>query len=73
MIITVQQGVIDKVDSYLFDERLLLIGEDGANLYQEVKIMHSSQKEDIGSIIMLMCWMLQIKTYLTLSQLLSTQ
>ena len=25
-------GVIDKVDSYLFDERLLLIGEDGANL-----------------------------------------
>ena len=25
-------GVIDKVDSYLFDETLLLIGEDGANL-----------------------------------------
>lgn len=25
-------GVIDKVDSYLFDEPLLLIGEDGANL-----------------------------------------
>ena len=66
-------GVIDKVDSYLFDERLLLIGEDVLIYYQEVKIMHSSQKEDIGSIIMLMCWMLQIKTYLTLSQLLSTQ
>lgn len=25
-------GVIDKVDSYLFDDTLLLIGEDGANL-----------------------------------------
>ena len=25
-------GVIDKIDDYLFDERLLLIGEDGANL-----------------------------------------
>ena len=25
-------GVIDKVDSYLFEERLLLVGEDGANL-----------------------------------------
>ena len=25
-------GVIDKVETYLFDERLLLIGEDGANL-----------------------------------------
>ena len=25
-------GVIDKVDSYLFDEPLLLVGEDGANL-----------------------------------------
>lgn len=25
-------GVIDKVESYLFDEKLLLIGEDGANL-----------------------------------------
>ena len=25
-------GAIDKVDSYLFDKRLLLIGEDGANL-----------------------------------------
>lgn len=25
-------GVIDKVDNYLFDENLLLIGEDGANL-----------------------------------------
>ena len=25
-------GVIDKVDNYLFDESLLLIGEDGANL-----------------------------------------
>ena len=25
-------GVIDKVDNYLFEERLLLIGEDGANL-----------------------------------------
>lgn len=26
-------GVIDKVDSYLFDDELILIGEDGANLY----------------------------------------
>ena len=25
-------GVIDKVEEYLFDEKLLLIGEDGANL-----------------------------------------
>lgn len=30
-------GVIDKVDDYLFDERLLLIGEDGANLLSRVK------------------------------------
>jgi len=26
-------GVIDKVDNYLFDETLILIGEDGANLF----------------------------------------
>ena len=26
-------GVIDKVESYIFDEPLILIGEDGANLY----------------------------------------
>ena len=30
-------GVIDKVDEYLFDERLLLIGEDGANLLSKSK------------------------------------
>lgn len=30
-------GVIDKVDGYLFDERLLLIGEDGANLLSRSK------------------------------------
>ena len=30
-------GVIDKVDDYLFDERLLLIGEDGANLLSRSK------------------------------------
>ena len=30
-------GVIDKVDEYLFDERLLLIGEDGANLLSRSK------------------------------------
>ena len=30
-------GVIDKVDSYLFDERLLLVGEDGANLLSRSK------------------------------------
>ena len=30
-------GVIDKVNSYLFDERLLLIGEDGANLLSRSK------------------------------------
>ena len=30
-------GVIDKVDSYLFDERVLLIGEDGANLLSRSK------------------------------------
>lgn len=30
-------GVIDKVDGYLFDERLLLIGEDGANLLSRAK------------------------------------
>lgn len=30
-------GVIDKVDGYLFAERLLLIGEDGANLLSRAK------------------------------------
>ena len=30
-------GIIDKVDDYLFDERLLLIGEDGANLLSRAK------------------------------------
>ena len=30
-------GIIDKVDDYLFDERLLLIGEDGANLLSRSK------------------------------------
>ena len=30
-------GVIDKVDNYLFDEKLLLIGEDGANLLSRNK------------------------------------
>ena len=30
-------GVIDKVEGYLFDERLLLIGEDGANLLSRSK------------------------------------
>ena len=30
-------GVIDKVENYLFDERLLLIGEDGANLLSRTK------------------------------------
>lgn len=29
--------IIDKVDGYLFDERLLLVGEDGANLVSRVK------------------------------------
>ncbi len=30
-------GVVDKIDKYLFDEKLLLIGEDGANLLSRVK------------------------------------
>ncbi len=30
-------GVIDKVEKYLFDERLLLVGEDGANLLSRSK------------------------------------
>lgn len=30
-------GVIDKVEGYLFDKRLLLIGEDGANLLSKSK------------------------------------
>ena len=30
-------GVIDKVDGYLFNERLLLVGEDGANLLSRAK------------------------------------
>ena len=30
-------GVIDKVENYLFDERLLLVGEDGANLLSRSK------------------------------------
>ena len=30
-------GVVDKVDGYLFDEKLLLIGEDGANLLSRSK------------------------------------
>lgn len=29
--------VIDEVDDYIFDERLLLIGEDGANLLSRSK------------------------------------
>lgn len=30
-------GKIDKIDKYIFDERLLLIGEDGANLVTRSK------------------------------------
>ena len=30
-------GVIDKVDSYIFSEKLLLVGEDGANLLSKIK------------------------------------
>ena len=30
-------GVIDKIDSYLFDETLLLVGEDGANLLSRAR------------------------------------
>ncbi|MBR4594980.1 MAG: restriction endonuclease subunit S, partial [Bacteroidaceae bacterium] len=30
-------GVIDKVENYIFDERLLLVGEDGANLLSRSK------------------------------------
>ena len=30
-------GVIDKIDNFLFDEKLLLIGEDGANLLTRTK------------------------------------
>ena len=30
-------GVIDKVDNYLFEDRLLLVGEDGANLLSRSK------------------------------------
>ena len=30
-------GVIDKVDNYIFDEKELLVGEDGANLLSKVK------------------------------------
>ena len=30
-------GIIDKVDGYLFNERLLLVGEDGANLLSRSK------------------------------------
>ena len=30
-------GVIDKVDNYIFDKKLLLIGEDGANLLTRSK------------------------------------
>ena len=30
-------GAIDKIDDYLFDEKLLLIGEDGANLLSKSK------------------------------------
>lgn len=30
-------GVIDKVDNYIFDEKLMLIGEDGANLLTRSK------------------------------------
>ena len=31
-------GVIDKVEKYIFSERLLLIGEDGANLLTRVYV-----------------------------------
>ena len=30
-------GVIDKIDSYIFSEKLLLVGEDGANLLSKIK------------------------------------
>ena len=30
-------GVIDKVNSYIFSEKLLLVGEDGANLLSKIK------------------------------------
>ena len=30
-------GIIDKVDNYIFDEKLLLVGEDGANLLSRNK------------------------------------
>ncbi len=30
-------GIIDKIDSYLFDETLLLVGEDGANLLSRAR------------------------------------
>ena len=30
-------GIIDKVDNYIFNERLLLVGEDGANLLSRAK------------------------------------
>ncbi len=30
-------GIIDRIDNYLFDEKLLLIGEDGANLLSKSK------------------------------------
>ena len=33
MITTVPLSIIDKVENYIFDEPLILIGEDGANLY----------------------------------------
>jgi type I restriction enzyme S subunit len=46
-------GVIDHVESYLFDEPLILVAEDGANLYSRSTHSHLLQSAGIGSTITL--------------------
>ncbi len=51
-------GKIDKIDKYIFNERLLLIGEDGANLVTRNKPIAFLLKDNIGLTIMHIALML---------------
>lgn len=51
-------GKIDKIDKYIFSERLLLIGEDGANLVTRSKPIAFLLKDNIGLTIMPIALML---------------
>lgn len=47
-------GIVDYINAYIFDEELLLIGEDGLN-GELMKIQLTLQTGNFGSIIMPMC------------------